>query len=145
MHASLYLWSPMMKFFSSQFCFHMGKEFQKNALPTLFHFVRVRAALQPRVTIPLGWHLFLDYPLIVLLNLQVGQLDLQEFWISWDLFCGYEFHSTPKEKFKLEFFDIFMVWVFVGIFRGKQEKYYVSWIVVLKVSMASLITSFLGE
>ena len=27
----------------------MGKEFQKSALPTLFHFVRVRAALQPHV------------------------------------------------------------------------------------------------
>ena len=27
----------------------MGKEFQKSALPTLFHFVWVRAALQPRV------------------------------------------------------------------------------------------------
>ena len=27
----------------------MGKEFQKRALPTLFHFVRVKAALQPHV------------------------------------------------------------------------------------------------
>ena len=27
----------------------MGKEFQKSALPTLFHFVRVRAAFQPHV------------------------------------------------------------------------------------------------
>ena len=27
----------------------MGNEFQKSALPTLFHFVRVRAALQPYV------------------------------------------------------------------------------------------------
>ena len=31
------------------FCIHIGKEFQKSALPTLFHFVRVRAALQPHV------------------------------------------------------------------------------------------------
>ena len=27
----------------------MGKEFKKSVLPTLFHFVRVRAALQPHV------------------------------------------------------------------------------------------------
>ena len=27
----------------------MGKEFQKSALPTLFHFVRVKAAFQPHV------------------------------------------------------------------------------------------------
>ena len=31
----------------------MGKEFQKSALPTLFHFVRVKAAFQP--------HVFQDY------------------------------------------------------------------------------------
>ena len=28
----------------------MGKDIQKNALPTLFHFVRVRAAYQPHVS-----------------------------------------------------------------------------------------------
>ena len=27
----------------------MGKEFQKSALPTLFHFARVKAAFQPHV------------------------------------------------------------------------------------------------
>ena len=35
--------------FWCQFCICMGKESQKSALPTLFHFARVRAALQPHV------------------------------------------------------------------------------------------------
>ena len=36
-------------FFGCQFCICMVKESQKSALPTLFHFVRVRAAFQPHV------------------------------------------------------------------------------------------------
>ena len=36
-------------FFWCSFCIHMGKEFQKSALPSLFHFVRVRASLQLHV------------------------------------------------------------------------------------------------
>ena len=36
-------------FFWCSLCIYMGKEFQKSALPTLFHFVWVSAALQPHV------------------------------------------------------------------------------------------------
>ena len=34
----------------------MGKESQKSALPTLFHFVRVRAAYQPHVHLQVNFH-----------------------------------------------------------------------------------------
>ena len=36
-------------FFKPSFCLHMGKQFQKSALPTLFHSVGVSAAHQPHV------------------------------------------------------------------------------------------------
>ena len=35
--------------FQGPFCVHMEVEFQKNALPTLFNYVRVRESHQPHV------------------------------------------------------------------------------------------------
>ena len=43
-------------FFWFSFCLHMFKEFRKSALPTLFHFVRVRAAFRPYV-----WKFLIKY------------------------------------------------------------------------------------
>ena len=72
----------------------MGKEFQKSALPALFHFVRVRAAHQPHV------HL-----------LSADQLDLQE--ISQFLMGHLVLRSKKKKEINTFFLIIIKIDFFV--------------------------------
>ena len=42
-------------FFLCSLCIHMFKEFQKSALPTFFHFLRVMVAIQPHICVVLPY------------------------------------------------------------------------------------------
>ena len=79
MHASMYLaLKSNNDFFSFYFCLHVGEEFQKSALATLLHFVRVRAALQLHVSLKAHCPIIIikDYEILctVILHLEVIML-----------------------------------------------------------------------